>query len=45
MNGADEGFARWLLMMGDKMHVLEPESLREQLLRIWEKTGKRIQNS
>lgn len=37
-----EGFARWYLMFGDYAQILEPESLKERLLEIVEKTKGRL---
>lgn len=34
MTSSLEGFARWTMMMADKIHILEPISLREMLLEL-----------
>ncbi|WP_194778473.1 helix-turn-helix transcriptional regulator [Pararhodonellum marinum] len=39
-----EGFARWLLMMGDQWEVLEPVSLRERLQELLEIMLEKIKN-
>jgi predicted DNA-binding transcriptional regulator YafY len=37
-HSVEHGFARWYLMFGDYAQILEPQSLRDSLLQIVEKT-------
>ncbi|MDC8001131.1 YafY family protein [Aequorivita todarodis] len=41
-HSAEHGFARWYLMFGDYAEVLEPESLKQRLLKIVENTKHRL---
>jgi predicted DNA-binding transcriptional regulator YafY len=39
----EEGFPRWFLMFGDYATILEPESLKERVLELLDRTKKKLQ--